>query len=750
MDSSLDFGTSTSERAVIGGERSDAMFALRFLLCHKEFRAAYMDDCDSLLQLLGKSVIWPCQIARSVVTDLNAKDGEAGTGDAKVSDVTFAPLLKNRAAWSTYKKTIARWHADQPGLVINALEDILGELKKRAASNTAGRRKVELLAKFLGLNAVETQVLAYAEDVPRDAFSAFLQAIKDLSLSQAYELLASGIDASAKAVRAALRADAPLRTYGLVRMDWRPADLEDFVRLSDAGRILLAEEFSTPEEMFRVILTPERAAGLTVDDYPHLEKEFNWLASSLKNAAAARVKGGNILFYGAPGTGKSEFARLLAEHAGLSPFAVRTADSDGDPECGQDRLSNFALSQRFLSEQALSMIIFDEIEDVFPDTGFSLAALFGGSRAKSRPDGLKAWINQQLENSPVPAIWISNSIDGIDDAFLRRFAFHVEFRAPPKSVRERIVTRCLQDITVSAPLIASLVADDSLSPAQINNAGRFAVLCASAPGEVDESALHHAVKASQVAMGRSHTAARQLATPAACDLAYLNLDSEIPLARIEQALCRQPVATLCFYGIPGSGKTSLAHRLADAVGRPLMIKRASDLLGKYVGQSEKQIAAMFREAAQEGAVLLLDEADSFLRNRRHAGQSWEVTQVNELLQQMEAFDGIFICTTNLMDEVDEAAMRRFTFKLRFDALTQAQREAMFGMMTTGDAALPVAQEIRNALQKLTSPTPGDFATVQRQEQVLGERYTPAGFLIRLQRECALKRGGQSTSIGFLA
>ena len=93
MDSSLDFGTSTSERGVIGGERSGAMFALRSLLCHKEFRAAYMDDCDSLLQLLGKSVIWPCQIARSVVTDLSARDGEAGTGDAKVCKVTFSPVL---------------------------------------------------------------------------------------------------------------------------------------------------------------------------------------------------------------------------------------------------------------------------------------------------------------------------------------------------------------------------------------------------------------------------------------------------------------------------------------------------------------------------------------------------------------------------------------------------------------------------------------------------------------------------------
>ena len=63
---------------------------------------------------------------------------------------------------------------------------------------------------------------------------------------------------------------------------------------------------------------------------------------------------------------------------------------------------------------------------------------------------------------------------------------------------------------------------------------------------------------------------------------------------------------------------------------------------------------MFEEAKEEGAVLLLDEADSFLQDRASLKQSWEVTQVNELLTQMESFDGLFVCSTNLMDKLDLA------------------------------------------------------------------------------------------------
>ena len=62
------------------------------------------------------------------------------------------------------------------------------------------------------------------------------------------------------------------------------------------------------------------------------------------------------------------------------------------------------------------------------------------------------------------------------------------------------------------------------------------------------------------------------------------------------------------------------------------------------------------------AVLILDEAASFLADRRDARANWEITQVNELLTQMEAHNGVFICTTNLMERLDPASLRRFVFR----------------------------------------------------------------------------------------
>ncbi|SFV60837.1 ATPase, AAA family [hydrothermal vent metagenome] len=88
----------------------------------------------------------------------------------------------------------------------------------------------------------------------------------------------------------------------------------------------------------------------------------------------------------------------------------------------------------------------------------------------------------------------------------------------------------------------------------------------------------------------------------------------------------------------------------------------------WVGGTEKNIANAFREAKEEKAVLVFDEVDSFLADRTGAKQSWEVTQVNEMLVQMENFDGIFIATTNLMDNLDRASLRRFDLKLEFSYL----------------------------------------------------------------------------------
>ena len=72
------------------------------------------------------------------------------------------------------------------------------------------------------------------------------------------------------------------------------------------------------------------------------------------------------------------------------------------------------------------------------------------------------------------------------------------------------------------------------------------------------------------------------------------------------------------------------------------------------------------------AILLIDEVDSFLQDRRNAERSWELSGVNEMLTQMESYQGIFIASTNLMSSVDSAALRRFDLKVSFDYLNGEQ------------------------------------------------------------------------------
>jgi SpoVK/Ycf46/Vps4 family AAA+-type ATPase len=231
-------------------------------------------------------------------------------------------------------------------------------------------------------------------------------------------------------------------------------------------------------------------------------------------------------------------------------------------------------------------------------------------------------------------------------------------------------------------------------------------------------------------------------------LDYLNVDTQLPLSRILEAVQKRPQGSLCFYGPPGTGKTQFAEHLAEQLDKSLIIKRASDLLSKWLGGSEQNIAKMFKEARDERAILFLDEADSFLRDRQGLTRSWEVSQVNELLQQMESFNGIFICATNLFDQIDQAALRRFTFKIHFDYLKPIQRLELFAeslQLSTDD----LSNHHQRRVQKLDQLTPGDFATVLRQAYNLDEMPTADQLLEQLEKECTLKNHGRTQrSIGF--
>ncbi|HVJ00143.1 MAG TPA: ATP-binding protein [Sphingomonas sp.] len=191
-------------------------------------------------------------------------------------------------------------------------------------------------------------------------------------------------------------------------------------------------------------------------------------------------------------------------------------------------------------------------------------------------------------------------------------------------------------------------------------------------------------------------------------------------------------------GAPGTDKTAFAHHCARALDRPLIVKRASDLLSKWVGETEARIADAFREAHQRCGVLLFDEVDSVLFDRTTAKATWEVTQVNELLTWLDRHPLPVIAATNHPDKLDPATLRRFVFKLRLRPLGRARAALAFQRFFGSEAP--------KALDGLTNLTPGDFAIVARQL-----RHMPAGsaqdIVERLEFESAAKPES-GTLIGF--
>lgn len=191
--------------------------------------------------------------------------------------------------------------------------------------------------------------------------------------------------------------------------------------------------------------------------------------------------------------------------------------------------------------------------------------------------------------------------------------------------------------------------------------------------------------------------------------------------------------------------TELAHR----IGKPLVKRQASDLLSAYIGETEKLIARAFEEASDLGGVLLIDEADSFLGNRMAAQQSWQVSLINQFLMSMEHHDGLFIATTNLMDNLDHAAMRRFDFRVRFQPLTTMQAEKLLRSLCVrlgllaDDGDLPLG-----ALDKLKELTPGDFAALERRLELEQPAESIADLLARLQQDVSYKQPA-SRSLGFV-
>ena len=142
-------------------------------------------------------------------------------------------------------------------------------------------------------------------------------------------------------------------------------------------------------------------------------------------------------------------------------------------------------------------------------------------------------------------------------------------------------------------------------------------------------------------------------------------------------------AKIIFYGVAGTGKTLTALAMGKALKRQVISFDCSKILSMYVGESEKNVRAIFdkyyelRDKTKSEPILLLNEADQFLSSRVSGAGSGSDKMHNQMqnifLEQIERFDGILIATTNLLENLDKAFSRRFNYKLEFTKPTQEQR-----------------------------------------------------------------------------
>ena len=476
---------------------------------------------------------------------------------------------------------------------------------------------------------------------------------------------------------------------------------------------------------------------LTIEDYQHVPEAMATLIPYLSKALATKRTGVNVLLYGDPGTGKTQLTRVIGREVNAKILEVSCRPIENNREKRTSRLRAWENAGLCLEPEERALFVMDECEDIF----MSGLQIFNNHPVRDN----KAEINHLLENNPHPTFWLTNSLTGMEAAMLRRFDIVLEVMQPTVSQRRRIIDKAAGDL-LSDIMKDRLARTEKLAPGVITRTlSVIKVLDQMSLAERDSKALSLINSVLNVQKAGQVAPAAPIAD-AVYDTAFVNTDED--LVALANGVRQSPSARICLYGPPGTGKSAYAAWLAKTLEKPLLIKKASDFLSKWVGETETNIAAAFREAAQDDAVLLIDEADSFLQDRTRSEHSWETTQVNEMLTQMEQFTGIFIATTNLVDTLDPASLRRFDLKAEFKCLKTEQRRQLFCRWIETLKLTPDAKA-ENLIASISNLTPGDFAATARQSR-FRPILTAEDFARRLGADCRLKEvnAGVGKPIGF--
>ena len=590
---------------------------------------------------------------------------------------------------------------------------------------------LNLLQANLGLNSAERDILRFVAIMYNyEVISNACSLLGDLNNIQATKAISKILNLRFGDVQKAFRKDGIFAKTSIIKLENNVHNLKFKIDVINNNFMCdLFVKCESMDEIFESSIKPCSKTNLTTKNYPHIKEDVKILLSFLKSAVSKKQKGVNVLLYGSAGTGKTELSKVIASELNLKLYEVAYDDGDGYANEHQ-RIRSYCLAQNVLSAGS-NLLMYDEAEDIF-----------NTNNDEKRQYG-KAFINRSLETNELPTIWITNNIFDMDEAVVRRFNLAIEIGIPTEDVRAKIIKKYSENL-IDSKLVKKLAKNQFVAPAVVSNAS---LVVSNLNTKDKNKAFERVISNTLKAQGYDEIEKDEKPSvdlPSSYDPNFVNSDCD--LTELMQGIKASKNARMCLYGVPGTGKSAYAKFIAKSLKKPIIIKKGSDLLSMYLGETEKNIALAFKEAKEKHAVLVFDEVDSFLQDRSMPARSWEITQVNEMLVQMESFDGIFIATTNLIDNLDKACLRRFDLKLEFGYLLPNQALKLFKK----ECALLKVKFDENVAKKVSNLgllAPRDFASVRRQA-----KFRPIkngdDFCHRLELEVALKNEEKSVKIGF--
>jgi transitional endoplasmic reticulum ATPase len=453
-----------------------------------------------------------------------------------------------------------------------------------------------------------------------------------------------------------------------------------------------------------------KPGNVSLENYFFTEDQIHHVLKLLGNKPSTST---HILLYGPPGTGKTSFAYSLARHMNIPSYEIVR----GDENTASKRRAAILACLNLTNTGDGSLMVVDEADNILNTQNSWL------TRGETQDKG---WLNQLLETPEVRIIWITNSIASIEDSVLRRFSYSLQFKMFNRRQRidlwKNIVTqnKCKRFFKPSD--VETFSKKYNLSAGVIDLAVKKSKETRPESKTKFHKSLELALEAHDTLLHYGKSPVNRDKIEKRYSLSGLNAQGDLEgMIRQLKAFDKHLRSTeadramnmnLLFYGPPGTGKSELARYIGNQLDREIICKRISDLQSMYVGEGEKNIRLAFAEAESEDAILIIDEADSLLFSRDLAVRSWEISFTNEFLTQMERFRGILICTTNRIEDLDSASLRRLNHKIGFDYLTPEGNAIFYERFLSSLASGVLNEALQNNLQNLKNLAPGDFKVVR--------------------------------------